>query len=78
MAGNVLGLPALLGTAIPHKQSGQVTSEQKMIWALGSHTLSGPPAPGVSPTGTTLEPLLRCWAPLHRHSGDEGSQVAGL
>lgn len=69
---------ALPGTAVPCRQSGQVTSEQKKTLALGSLTLSGPPAAWCvthwgSP-GASAEVL----GTLHRQSGGEGTRVGGL
>lgn len=59
-------------------ESGQVTSEQKKTLALGSLTLSGPPAAWCvthwgSP-GASAEVL----GTFHRQSGGEGTRVGGL
>lgn len=79
VARTVLWAPAALpGTAVPHSQSGQVTSEQKKTWAPGSLTLSGPPAAWCVAHWDSPGASAEVLGTLHGHTGGEGTQAGGL
>lgn len=59
-------------------ESGQMTSEQKKTWALGSLTLSGPHVAWCVTHWDSPEASAEVLGTLHRHRGGEGAQVGGL